>query len=105
LPVRPRLEFRDQSLQLRSRSRATVRSRGGADPIPLSTAEKRVFVLENRRLGVGNLIAISILDPFRRYRPTAEIDGLLRGLAADRQRNSTPYAGLAKFGTTCSVLN
>jgi hypothetical protein len=44
---------------------------------PLSTAEKRVFVLEDRRLGAGDLFVISGLSRFWRPRPAAEIE---RGL-------------------------
>jgi hypothetical protein len=51
----------------------------GPTPIPLSTAESRVFALENFRVGVGNLIAISLLSPFRPCRPTAEIGRLFDG--------------------------
>jgi hypothetical protein len=46
--------------------------------IPLSTAEKRVFVLENCHLGTGNLFVINTLNPLRGCRPTAEIEPLLR---------------------------
>jgi hypothetical protein len=70
----------------------------GPTPIPLSTAESCVFALENCRVGVGNLIAISLLSPFWPCRPTAEIGRLFRRLAADRQRNSAACLSLAEFG-------
>jgi hypothetical protein len=67
-------------------------------PIPLSTAENCVFALENCRVGVGNLIVISLLNPFWPCRPTAEIGHLFWPLAADRERNSTAFLGFAEFG-------
>jgi hypothetical protein len=106
LPARLLLELRDQSLQLRIPFPGSRRDRGQQvaavpepGPIPLSTAEKRVFVREKRRLGAGNPIAISTLNPLRRYRPTAEIERGLRRLAAGRQWNSTALA-IAEFGIT-----
>jgi hypothetical protein len=107
LPARLRLELRDQNLQLRIPSIAgeQVAAVPEPGPIPLSTAEKPVLGFENRRLSAGNLIGISILVRFWRPWLTAEIWCTLRCLAADRQWNSTPCPGLAKFSMVGVVLN
>jgi hypothetical protein len=44
--------------------RIAVPAMTGPLAIPLSTAEKSVFALENCRVGFGNLIVISPLSPF-----------------------------------------
>jgi hypothetical protein len=66
--------------------------------IPLSTAEKCVFVLENCRVGAAYLIVINVLSAFRPCRPTAEIRRFLTHLAAGRQWNSDAWFELAEFG-------
>jgi hypothetical protein len=66
--------------------------------IPLSTAEKCVFVLENCRIGAAHLIVINVLSAFRPCRPTAEIPRFLTHLAADWQWNSDASFELAEFG-------
>jgi hypothetical protein len=89
LPARLRLELRDQNLQLRIPAIAGNRSQPCRSPADSAVdSGKTVLGLENRRLSAGNLIAISILNPFGRYRPTAEIEPLLRWCSG-RQWNST----------------
>jgi hypothetical protein len=70
--------------------------------IPLSTAEKCVFVLENCRVGAAHLIVINVLSAFRPCRPTAEIRRFLTHLAAGRQWNSDAWFKLAEFGISGS---
>jgi hypothetical protein len=67
--------------------------------IPLSTAEKCVFALENCPATVKNLFQISSLNVIRPNRATAEIGCILGVPATDRQRNSAARLGLAEFGT------
>jgi hypothetical protein len=71
---------------------------------PLSTAESCVFASKIAAVGFGNLIVISRLSPFRRCRPTVEIGGLWRRLAADRQWNSPACLSLAEFGISETLI-